>query len=70
MTYCFQTFDKIFFVYPFYRGGDLLTHMEKNRGNFQNNEELIFFYICQLIIFLSKIHEAKILYRSLKPDYH
>ena len=68
MTYCFQTFDKIFFVYPFYRGGDLLTLMEKNGGNFQNNEELIFFYICQLIIFLSKIHEAKILYRNLKPE--
>ena len=68
MTYCFQTFDKIFFVYPFYRGGDLLTHMEKNGGNFRENEELIFFYICQLIIFLNKIHEGKILYRNLKPE--
>ena len=68
MTYCFQTFNKIFFVYPFYRGGDLLTHMEKNGGNFREHEDLLFFYICQLIIFLNKIHEGKILYRNLKPE--
>ena len=68
MTYCFQTFDKIFFAYPFYRGGDLLTHMEKNGGNFRDNEELIFFYICQIIVFLNKIHEGKIIYRNLKPE--
>ena len=68
MTYCFQTFDKIFFVYPFYRGGDLLTHMEKNGGNFRDHEDLLFFYICQLIVFLNKIHEGKILYRNLKPE--
>ena len=68
MTYCFQTFDKIFFVYPFYRGGDLLTHLEKHGGNFQDHEDLLFFYICQLIIFLNKIHEGKIIYRNLKPE--
>ena len=68
MTYCFQTFDKIFFAYPFYRGGDLLHHMEKNGGNFRDNEDLIFFYICQLVVFLNKIHEGKILYRNLKPE--
>ena len=68
MTYCFQTFDKIFFAYPFYRGGDLLHHMEKNGGNFRDNEDLLFFYICQLVVFLNKIHEGKILYRNLKPE--
>ena len=68
MTYCFQTFDKIFFAYPFYRGGDLLTHLEKNGGNFRDNENLLFFYISQLIVFLNKIHEGKIIYRNLKPE--
>jgi len=68
MTYCFQTFDKIFFAYPFYRGGDLLHHMEANGGNFRDNEDLLFFYICQLVVFLTKIHEGKILYRNLKPE--
>ena len=68
MTYCFQTFDKIFFVYPFYRGGDLLNHLEKNGGNFREHEDLLFFYICQLIVFLNKIHEGKIIYRNLKPE--
>ena len=68
MTYCFQTFDKIFFAYPFYRGGDLLSHMEKNGGNFREHEDLLFFYICQLIFFLNKIHEGKIIYRNLKPE--
>ena len=68
MTYCFQTFDKIFFVYPFYRGGDLLHHLENNGGNFRDHEDLLFFYICQLIIFLKRIHEGKIIYRNLKPE--
>ena len=47
MVNCFQTFDKIFFTYPFYRGGDLLSFMEKNGGSFRKREDLLFFYICQ-----------------------
>ena len=31
-------------------------------------EDLLFFYICQLIVFLNKIHEGKIIYRNLKPE--
>ena len=68
MVNCFQTFDKIFFTYPFYREGDLLNFMEKNGGNFRNNQDLIFFYICQLVMFLIKMHENKIIYRNLKPE--
>ena len=68
MVNCFQTFDKIFFTYPFYREGDLLNFMEKNGGNFRKNEDLIFFYICQLVMFLIKMHENKIIYRNLKPE--
>ena len=68
MVNCFQTFDKIFFTYPFYRGGDLLSFMEKNGGNFRKREDLIFFYICQLVMFLIRMHENKIIYRNLKPE--
>ena len=68
MVNCFQTFDKIFFTYPFYRGGDLLSFMEKNNGNFRDKPKLIFFYICQLVMALIKIHENKIIYRNLKPE--
>ena len=68
MVNCFQTFDRIFFTYPFYRGGDLLSFMEKNGGNFRKREDLIFFYICQLVMFLIKMHENKIIYRNLKPE--
>ena len=68
MVNCFQTFDKIFFTYPFYRGGDLLSFMEKNGGNFRKREDLMFFYICQLVMFLIKMHENKIIYRNLKPE--
>ena len=68
MVNCFQTFDKIFFTYPFYRGGDLLSFMEKNGGNFRKRKDLIFFYICQLVMFLIKMHENKIIYRNLKPE--
>ena len=68
MLNCFQTFDRIFFTYPFYREGDMLTFMEKNGGNFRKNEKLIFFYICQLVMFLIKMHENKIIYRNLKPE--
>ena len=68
MVNCFQTFDRIFFTYPFYRGGDLLSFMEKNGGNFRKREDLIFFYVCQLVVFLKKIHEHKIIYRNIKPE--
>ena len=68
MVNCFQTFDKIFFTYPFYRGGDLLSFMEKNGGNFRKRTDLLFFYICQLVMFLIKMHENKIIYRNLKPE--
>ena len=68
MVNCFQTFDKIFFTYPFYRGGDLLSFMEKNGGNFRKRPDLIFFYICQLVMFLIRMHENKIIYRNLKPE--
>ena len=68
MVNCFQTFDKIFFTYPFYRGGDLLSFMEKNGGNFRKRKDLIFFYVCQLVMFLIRMHENKIIYRNLKPE--
>ena len=68
MLNCFQTFDRIFFIYPFYREGDMLNFMEKNGGNFRKNEDLIFFYVCQLVMFLIKMHENKIIYRNLKPE--
>jgi len=68
MVNCFQTFDRIFFTYPFYREGDLLSFMEKKGGHFRKNENLIFFYICQLVMFLIKMHENKIIYRNLKPE--
>ena len=68
MLNCFQTFDRIFFTYTFYREGDLFSFMEKQGGNFRKNENLIFFYICQLVMFLIKMHENKIIYRNLKPE--
>ena len=68
MVNCFQTFDKIFFTYPFYRGGDLLSFLEKNGGHFRKKPELIFFYTCQLVMALIKMHESKIIYRNLKPE--
>ena len=68
MLNCFQTYDKIFFIYPFYREGDLLNFLEKNGGHIRKNESLLFFYICQLVMFLIKMHENKIIYRNLKPE--
>ena len=68
MVNCFQIFDKIFFTYPFYRGGDLFSFLQKQGGNLRENPDLLFFYICQLVIFLIKIHENKIIYRNLKPE--
>jgi serine/threonine protein kinase len=68
MVNCFQTFDKIFFTYPFYREGDLLNFMEKQGGHLRRHEDLIFFYVCQLVMFLIKMHENNIIYRNLKPE--
>lgn len=46
----------------------MLSFMEKNGGNFRKREDLIFFYVCQLVMFLIKMHESKIIYRNLKPE--
>lgn len=68
MISCFQTFDKIYYVYPFYRGGDLLSFMEKNGGTFSNRGDLIYFYVCQIVNFFIKLHQDKVIYRNLKPE--
>lgn len=68
MVNCFQIFDKIFFTYPFYRGGDLFAFVEKLGGHLRKHQDLLFFYICQLVIFLIKIHENNIIYRNLKLE--
>ena len=64
--FCFQTIDKIFFVYPFYKSGDLYTYVEKNGGKL--NENQIKFIICEIVIIFLKLHENNIIYRNLKKE--
>ena len=66
ILFCFQTIDKIFFVYPFYKSGDLYTYVEKNGGKL--NENQIKFIICEIVIIFLKLHENNIIYRNLKKE--
>ena len=66
ILFCFQTINKIFFVYPFYKNGDLFNYVEKKGGKL--DEETIKFIISELVIALLKLHEKKIIYRNIKKE--
>ena len=66
ILFCFQTINKIFFVFPFYKGGDLFSYVEKEGGKL--NENKIKFIISELVITLLKLHENKIIYRNIKKE--
>ena len=66
ILFCFQSINKIFFVYPFYKGGDLYSYVEKEGGKL--DEKKIKFIISELVIAILKLHENKIIYRNIKKE--
>jgi serine/threonine protein kinase len=65
ISFFFQSPERIYFVCPFIKGGDLF-HKLKNEIFFK--ESLVQFYAAQVAIALQHLHDLGIAYRDLKPE--
>jgi serum/glucocorticoid-regulated kinase 2 len=65
LNFCFQTVERIYFVMPFLRGGELFQHLRKLRIF---DEEKVRFYAAQIALALEHLHSHGIVYRDLKPE--
>jgi len=65
LIFCFQNKERIFFVLPFMRGGELFQHLRKARIF---DETKTIFYAAQIALALDYLHKNGICYRDLKPE--
>lgn len=65
MAYVFQTEQKVYFVMNFIRGGELFTHLSKEK---RFPEDKARFYAMQIMLSLGYLHKQDIIYRDIKPE--
>ena len=65
MVFCFQTEERIYFVMPFIRGGELFQHLHKSQ---YFSEETTKFYAAIIGLSLEYLHTHGIIYRDIKPE--
>ena len=65
LSFFFQTKERIYFITPFIKGGDLYHKLKKDKFL---KEDLVKFYSAQIIIALQYLHDLWIAYRDLKPE--
>ena len=65
LSFFFQTPERLYFVTPFIKGGDLF-HKLKSDGFLK--EDLAKFYAAQIAVALQHLHDLSIAYRDLKPE--
>ena len=63
-----QSFSSLYFVLPFYQGGDLFNHFNSSYKNRLFDEEKTKFFVIQIALALDTLHKRKIIYRDLKPE--
>lgn len=61
----FQNSTELFYVFPYYSGGDLATLLSKNR---LLPENMVKFFAAQIVLGLEYLHSKRIIYRDLKPE--
>jgi len=61
----FQTPGKIYFVMKYLKGGELFTHLSKEK---RFPEKRVKFYASQIALALGHLHDNKIIYRDIKPE--
>ena len=65
LNYYFQTPERIYYVCPFIKGGDLY---HKLKQDIFFKEDVVRFYTAQVAIALQEIHDLGFAYRDLKPE--
>mmetsp|Transcript_23618 Transcript_23618/g.24589 ORF Transcript_23618/g.24589 Transcript_23618/m.24589 type:complete len:301 (+) Transcript_23618:3-905(+) len=60
----FQTNDRVYFVMPFMKGGDLYEYLRKKSLSL----EQIKYIAAQVAVGLNSLHESGIIYRDLRPE--
>ena len=65
MVFCFQTKERIYFIMPFIRGGELFLHLRNCR---YFAEEKVKFYSAIIGLSLEYLHTHGIIYRDIKPE--
>ena len=65
LVFCFQTVERIYFVMPFIRGGELFQHLRTERFF---KEEKVRFYAASIGLALDYLHSKGIIYRDIKPE--
>ena len=65
MVFCFQTEERVYFVLPFVRGGELFQHLRKDK---YFSEDKVKFYAAIIGLSLEYLHKNGIVYRDIKPE--
>ena len=65
LNFAFQTPEKLAFVMEYCSGGDLGTHLTREK-NF--SEAKARFYITEILLALEELHKHSIIFRDLKPE--
>lgn len=69
LSFFFQSPDRIYFVTPYIRGGDMYNYLYNLRADKKRLEEKhVKFYAAQVALALDHLHEYNIAYRDLKPE--
>jgi len=65
LYFSFQSADKIYFVMDFVNGGELYSHLQREK---KFPEPRVRFYCAEIVLGLEYLHSSGVLYRDLKPE--